>query len=136
MANSIMALSIFLITFTSFNSLAAIAPQAPISKSISQNSQIVNLNMQFKANNKTIKSELSMPFYQTAEFEKKIDKKNYLISVNPRRGKNQNEVEIEMRFFRANNEKAFAKKEIIAKIGEESKISFKGFSIRVTPILN
>jgi len=76
MANSIMALSIFLITITSFNSLAAIAPQAPISKSISQNSQIVNLNMQFKANNKTIKSELSMPFYQTAEFEKKIDKKN------------------------------------------------------------
>ncbi|MGZ3809477.1 MAG: hypothetical protein ACXVCE_15445 [Bacteriovorax sp.] len=41
-----------------------------------------------------------------------------------------------MRFFKASGAKAFAKKEIIAKIGEESKISVKGMTVRVTPALN
>ncbi|MDD4974001.1 MAG: hypothetical protein PHY93_06600 [Bacteriovorax sp.] len=99
------------------------------------NPQMINLNMQFKAKNKTLKSDLSMPFYQTAELEKHFDNKNVLIEVNPRRGKNSNEVAIEMRFYKSSGAKAFAKKEIIAKLGEESKITVKGMTVRVTPVL-
>jgi hypothetical protein len=99
------------------------------------NPQMINLNMQFKAKNKTLKSDLSMPFYQTAELEKRFDNKNVLIEVNPRRGKNSNEVAIEMRFYKSSGAKAFAKKEIIAKLGEESKITVKGMTVRVTPLL-
>ena len=40
-----------------------------------------------------------------------------------------------MRFYKSSGAKAFAKKEIIAKIGEESKISVKGMTIKVTPVL-
>lgn len=103
--------------------------------SINARPQMINLNMQFKSHNKVVKSDLAMPFYQTAEIEKKIDKKNVLIEVNPRLGKNDDEVSIEMKFYKSSGSKAFAKKEIIAKIGEESKISVKGLTIRVTPVL-
>lgn len=130
-------------TMMSLNSFAAIAPM-PTSKSdmngkneSSQlNPQMINLNMQFKSHNKILKSDLAMPFYQTAELEKKINNKNVLIEVNPRRGKNSNEVAIEIKFFKQSGQKAFAKKEIIAKLGEESKISVKGISMKVTPVLN
>jgi hypothetical protein len=98
-------------------------------------SQMINLNMKFKAKNQVLKSELAIPFYQTAELEKRFDNKNVLIEVNPRRGKNSNEVEIEMKFYKSSGARAFAKKEIIAKIGEESKISVKGMTVRVTPVL-
>lgn len=121
----------------SVNSFASIAPVAVPKNSTESNSQMINLNMQFKSKHKTVKSDLAMPFYQTAEIEKKLDNKNnLLIEVNPRRGKNSNEVEIEMRFFKTAGAKAFAKKEIIAKIGEESKVSVKGVTVRVTPVLN
>ena len=99
------------------------------------NSQMINLNMKFKAKNQVLKSDLAIPYYQTAELEKKFDNKNVLIEVNPRRGKNSNEVAIEMKFYKTSGAKAFAKKEIIAIIGEESKISVKGMTIRVTPVL-
>lgn len=99
------------------------------------NSQMINLNMKFKAKNQVLKSDLAIPYYQTAELEKRFDNKNVLIEVNPRRGKNSNEVAIEMKFFKSSGAKAFAKKEIIAIIGEESLISVKGMTIRVTPVL-
>ena len=106
------------------------------SKSISQpNSQMINLNLQFKSHHKILTSELAMPYYQTAELEKTFDKKNYLIEVNPRHGKSNDEVEIEMRFYKTAGSKAFAKKEIIAKIGEESTVSIKGMTVKVTPVL-
>lgn len=116
----------------SFEANASIAP----SSKAETIPQMINLNMQFKAKNKTINSDLVMPFYQTAEIEKKFDKKNnILIEVNPRHGKNSNEVSIEMKFYKASGAKAFAKKEIIAKLGEESKITVKGMTIKVTPVL-
>jgi hypothetical protein len=99
------------------------------------NPQMINLNMQFRSKNKTLKSDLAMPFYQTAELEKRFDNKNVLIEVNPRRGKNNTEIAIEMRFYKSSGAKAFAKKDIIAKIGEESKITVKGMTVRVTPVL-
>ncbi len=123
------------------NSFASIAPVAsrtvskePV-KSVETDPQIINLNMQFKSKHKTVKSDLAMPFYQTAELEKKVDNKNVLIEVNPRPGKNSNEVSIEMKFYKSSGAKAFAKKEIVAKLGEESKISVKGMTVRITPVL-
>lgn len=123
---------VFLVLF-SFNSYSNLSPSSKIVDS--ENAQIINLNMQFKSHNKILKSDLAMPFYQTAELEKKINNKNVLIEINPRHGKNAGEVAIEMRFYKVAGAKAFAKKEIIARIGEESKISVKGFSMKVTPVL-
>jgi len=117
----------------SFNSWANISPASKIEAN--ENPQIINLNMQFKSHNKVLKSDLTMPFYQTAELERKINNKNVLIEVNPRHGKNAGEVAIEMRFYKAAGQKAFAKKEVIAKLGEEAKISVKGISVKVTPVL-
>ena len=124
-------------TFSITSLSAAIDPKADLdSKSNSQpNSQMINLNLQFKSHHKTVTSELAMPYYQTAELEKTFDKKNYLIEVNPRHGKKNDEVEIEMRFYKTAGSKAFAKKEIIAKIGEESTVSIKGMTVKVTPVL-
>ena len=122
---SFLAISVTIFGFIAF----------PLKAKASSSPQMINLNMQFKAKNKILKSDLAMPFYQTAELEKHFDNKNVLIEVNPRRGKNSNEVEIEMRFYKSSGSKAFAKKDIIAKIGEESKISVKGMTVRVTPVL-
>lgn len=118
----------------SLNSMANISPSSKIEST--GNPQMINLNMQFKSNNKIVKSDLAMPFYQTAELERKINNKNVLIEVNPRHGKHAGEVSIEMRFYKTAGAKAFAKKEFIAKIGEEARISIKGLSVKVTPVLN
>lgn len=129
------AVSIALITQFCFFSLVANADfvDLPI---IEARPQMINLNMQFKSKNKITKSYLAMPFYQTAEIENVFDEKNNVfIEVNPRYGKNNNEVSIEMKFSRTANSKAFAVKEIMAKIGEESKVKVKGMTIKVTPIL-
>lgn len=124
-------------SFLVFSMIFSLNSLANIGKMDSaENPQIINLNMQFKSHNKILKSDLAMPFYQTAELEKKINNKNVFIEVNPRHGKNAGEVAIEMRFYKAAGQKAFAKKEVIAKIGEEAKISVKGISVKVTPVLN
>ena len=98
--------------------------------------QMVNLNLQYKSNNKVVKSDLLMPFYQTAELERFIGNKNVLIEINPRHGKNPDEVTLDMKFFRTAGAKAFYKKEIVAKINEVSQINVKGISLRVRPVLN
>lgn len=124
-------LMVLLVTF-SLETIASIAP----SSAKDSNPQMINLNMQFRAKNKTVKSELAMPFYQTAEISKSFDNKNnVLVEVNPRRGKNSDEVSIEMKFYKSSGAKAFAKKEIVAKLGHESKVTVKGMTVRVTPIL-
>jgi hypothetical protein len=131
---SFQSLAIFLFSTFSFYAYSSISPA--IEKGVSTNPQMINLNMQFRAKNKTMKSELSMPFYQTAEIERKFDSSNNVfIEVNPRHGKNNNEVSIEMKFYKTSGAKAFAKKEIVAKLGEESKISVKGMTVRITPVL-
>lgn len=127
---SLIFISTFLFTSNIFASINPNPTSTP-----SANPQLISLNMQFKAKHKTVKSELLMPFYQTAELQKNIDNKPVLIEVNPKRGKNENEVAIEMKFYKSSGSKAYAKKEIIAKVGEESKISVKGLTVRVTPVL-
>jgi hypothetical protein len=109
--------------------------QANIAPPSSLNPQMINLNMQFRSHEQTIKSDLSMPLYQTAEIEKKFGKKNYLISLNPRQGKNVDEVNIEVKFLRPSNSKVFYKKEIVAKLNQASVISAKGMVIHLTPVI-
>ena len=100
------------------------------------NAQMVNLNLQFKSKNKTEKSNLTMPFYQTAELERKIGDKSLLIEINPKRGKSADEISLEMKFYRTAGSKAFYKKEIVAKMNEDSHVSFRGFNMRVRPVVN
>lgn len=125
------------LVFTSVGASAAINSKAMNAPRISENNnQLVNLNFQIKSKNKMVKSELMMPFYQTAELERKIGDKNILIEINPRRGKNADEIALDMKFYKASGSKAFYKKEIIAKLNEDSKISFRGMSFKVRPVLN
>lgn len=100
------------------------------------NAQMVNLNLQFKSKNKTEKSNLTMPFYQTAELERKIGDKSALIEILPKRGKSSDEITLEMKFYRAAGSKAFYKKEIVAKMNEDSHVTFRGFNLRVRPVVN
>jgi hypothetical protein len=128
---SLLALST--LTFTT-NTFAAINTQAMNAEP--NNAQMVNLNLQIKTNNKLEKSNLTMPFYQTAELERKINDKNVLIEINPRRGKTADEIALELKFYKASGSKAFYKKEFIAKVNEESHISFRGMTMKVKPVLN
>ena len=116
-------ISIFFYSAISSSTQASIGPQ------------MVNLNMQFRSHEQTIKSDLSMPLYQTAEIEKKFGKKNYLISFNPKQGKKSDEVNIEVKFLRPSNSKVFYKKEVIAKINQQTIISAKGMVIQLTPVI-
>jgi len=127
------AVLLSVLVFTCLEASASINPKAMNAQS---NNQLVNLNFQIKSRNKMVKSELMMPFYQTAELERKIGDKNILIEINPRRGKNADEIALDMKFYRAAGTKAFYKKEIIAKLNENSSISFRGMSLKVRPVLN
>lgn len=95
--------------------------------------QMVNLNLQIKGKKKSVKSDINMPFYQTAELEKKIDNRDYYFEVNPKKGTNPNDVDIEVRLLNKNGSKIIAKKEIQAKLNKESVVSMKGVTIKVTP---
>lgn len=119
-----------------FTSVGAIASINSGAMNAQNNNQLVNLNFQIKSKNKMVKSELMMPFYQTAELERKIGDKNILIEINPRRGKNSDEIALDMKFYKTAGSKAFYKKEIIAKLNEDSKVSFRGMSLKVRPVLN
>lgn len=127
------AVLLSVLVFTCVEARSSINPKAMNAQS---NNQLVNLNLQIKSRNKMVKSELMMPFYQTAELERKIGDKNILIEINPRRGKNADEIALDMKFYRASGAKAFYKKEIIAKLNENSSISFRGMSLKVKPVLN
>lgn len=121
-----------LLTIASFEASAAINSKA-LSAHGTNNAQLVNLNLQIKSRNKTVKSDLMMPFYQTAELEKKIGDKNVLIELNPRRGKNADEINLEMKFYKASGSRAFYKKEIVAKVNQDSHINIRGMQVRVRP---
>lgn len=121
-----------LLTIASFEASAAINSKA-LSASGSNNAQLVNLNLQIKSRNKTVKSDLMMPFYQTAELERKVGDKNVLIELNPRRGKNADEINLEMKFYKASGARAFYKKEIVAKVNQDSHINIRGMQVRVRP---
>lgn len=121
------------LVFTCFEASASINPKAMNAQS---NNQLVSLNLQIKSKNKMVKSELLMPFYQTAELERKIGDKNILIEINPRRGKNAEEISLDMKFYRAAGTKAFYKKEFIAKLNENSSVNFRGMTLKVKPVLN
>lgn len=107
-----------------------------ISKGSNNNAQMVNLNLQFSSKNKTVKSNLTMPFYQTAEFEKMVGDKNVLVELNPRRGKNSDEISLEMKLYRVGGSKPFYQKDFVAKINEDSTLTMRGMSVRVRPVLN
>jgi hypothetical protein len=107
------------------------------SRALNTNSaQLVSLNLKIKSNNQTEKTELLMPFYQVGELERKIGDKNVLIELSPKHGKNADEITLGMKFYNSSGSKAFYKKEIVAKINEESLISYKGMSFKITPVLN
>lgn len=131
------AILVSALVFTSVGASASINSGAMNAQRNGQNNnQLVNLNFQIKSKNKMVKSELIMPFYQTAELERKIGDKNILIEINPRRGKKADEISLDMKFYRTAGSKAFYKKEVIAKLNEDSKVSFRGMSFKVRPVLN
>lgn len=98
--------------------------------------QILNLAFQIKGASELVKGQFTMPFYQIAEFEKKVDQKSILIEISPRHGKIPTEVILEMRFFRANSSRIFFKKELVAKLGQEVMFNFKGHRMLIRPSIS
>ena len=125
-----------LLSALAFTSVEAISSINPKEIGTQNNNQLVNLNFQISSKNKIVKSELMMPFNQTAEVERTIGNKNILIEINPRRGKNIDEIALDMKFYRSAGSRAFYKKEIIAKLNENSSINFRGMSLKIKPALN
>ena len=121
-----MNLKTWLFTFVSIVSINAIASIAPMDP------QMVNLNIQIKGKSKIVSSDLAMPFYQTAELEKKVDDKSYFFIVNPKKGKNPQEVELEVKLYNSKKSKVIAKKEITAKMNQETVVSMKGVMFKFT----
>ncbi len=121
-----------LLTLASFEAASAINSKA-LSAHGSNNAQMVNLNLSIKSKNQTVKSDLMMPFYQTAELERKVGNKNVLIELNPRRGKTADEINLELKFYKASGSRAFYKKEIVAKVNQESHINLRGMLVKVRP---
>ncbi len=115
-----------LFALVSLFSLTAFASIGPMDQ------QMVNLNIQIKGKSKIISSDLAMPFYQTAELEKKVDNKSYYFVVNPKKGKNPEEVELEVKLFNSKKSKVIAKKDIITKINQETVVSMKGVMFKFT----
>lgn len=111
------------VSVVSINAIASIAPMDP---------QMVNLNIQIKGKSKIVSSDLAMPFYQTAELEKKVDDKNYYFIVNPKKGKNPQEIELEVKLYNSKKSKVIATKDFITKINQETVISMKGVMFKFT----
>jgi hypothetical protein len=124
------------LVLTSLTAMEARSSIDPKAMSAANNAQMVNLNLQFKSKNKTVKSNLTMPFYQTAELERKIGDKNVLIEINPKRGKNSEEISLEMKFYKVSGSKAFYKKEFVARLNQDSHVSFRGMNLKVRPVVN
>lgn len=131
------AFVVFCLCAFSLTSIASINPKA-VDQKIDQlnRSQLVSLNLELKSKNNRVKSNLIMPFYQTAEFERKVGEKNVLIELNPKKGKNVNEISVKLKLFNQSGTRAFYKKEFVARLNEDSQISVKGLSLKVRPILN
>lgn len=100
------------------------------------NAQMVNLNLQLHSKNKMVKSDIALPFYQTAELEKKVGDKNVFIELNPRHGKKSDEIALEIKLSKHSGGKILFKKEIVAKINQESQINYHGMSMKVKPFIN
>jgi len=103
------------------------------------NDQMLQLNFQFRTKTKTLRSNLSMPYYQVAEIEKSIDSKEYIFEIIPKKGKSSDEVLLEVRLKNqhAKNSKKSPnhRKEILVKFNEEARVTLKGITLRIQPEL-
>lgn len=93
--------------------------------------QLVKMNLQIKSKKDTHKSDLSMPYYQKAEYQNK----DYVIELNPRKGKNRDEILISYRLVRAKNGRAIKTGEEVASTNRPLNISAKGLNVKIAPIL-
>ncbi len=93
--------------------------------------QLVKMNLQIKSKKDTHKSDLSMPFYQKAEYLNK----EYVIELNPRKGKNRDEILLSYRVVKAKNGKSVKSGEAVVSSNKPLSFSAKGLSVKVAPVL-
>lgn len=93
--------------------------------------QLVKMNLQIKSKKDTHKSDLSMPFYQKAEYLNK----DYVIELNPRKGKNRDEILLGYRVVRAKNGRSVKSGEAVVSSSKPLNISAKGLNVKVAPVL-
>jgi len=93
--------------------------------------QLVKMNLQIKSKKDNHKSELSMPFYQKAEYQNK----DYVIELSPKKGKKNDEILLAYRLIRAKNGRSIKSGEAILSSNKPLNISAKGLSLKVAPVL-
>ena len=136
-ASFVICLCYLSIALYTFEAISSINPKlSAVDEDQLNKSQLISLNLELKSKKDRVKTNLIMPFYQTAELERKVGEKNVMIELNPKKGKNNNEISVELKLFNQNSSKAFYKKEFVARLNEDSRITVKGFSLKVRPIIN
>ena len=93
--------------------------------------QLVKMNLQIKSKKDTHKSDLSMPFYQKAEYQNK----DYVIELSPKKGKKGDEILLGYRVVRAKNGKSVKVGEEVVSSSRPLNIQARGLSVKVAPVL-
>ncbi len=115
-------ISLVLFGFLSFSSTQVLAEI---------DSQIVKMNLQIKSKKDTHKSDLTMPFYQVAEYQNK----DYVIELNPRKGKNADEVLLSYKVIKAKNGRSVKSGEAVLTSNKPLNIKAPGVSLKVASVL-
>ncbi len=93
--------------------------------------QIVKMNLQIKSKKENHNSELAMPYYQKAELENK----DYVIELNPRKGKNKDEILLGYKLIKTKSGKSVKSGEVVLTSNKPLNVQAKGLSFKVAPVL-
>lgn len=93
--------------------------------------QIVNLNLEIAKNNNIVRSEIVVPFYQNAEFEKQIGNQTYLIILNPKMSASGEQVLVSMKMINVKDKTVFMNQQFQLRPNANSTIFASGMSVKL-----
>lgn len=93
--------------------------------------QIVNLNLEIAKNNNIVRSEIVVPFYQSAEFEKQIGNQTYLIILNPKLSTSGEQVLVNMKMVNVKDKSVFMNQQFQLRPNANSTIFASGMSVKL-----
>lgn len=93
--------------------------------------QIVNLNLEIAKNNNIVRSEMIVPFYQSAEFEKQIGNQTYLIILNPKLSASGEQVLVNMKMVNLKDKSVFMNQQFQLRPNANSTIFASGMSVKL-----
>lgn len=87
-----------------------------------------------KSRGLTNRSDLVMPLYQKAELERRLNNKDYKIELEPKLGKNPNDVIFNVKVSKiSDGHKVLANKVIKTQMNQETVLNVKGMVLEIKP---